>query len=345
MFNSLVITGGAGFIGSAFVHHFMRTHPQSRVLVLDLLTYASNFSYIRGFTREKRFSFVQGDIGDANLVSTLLRSHRADCIVHFAAESHVDNSINAPESFLKTNILGTYTLLEEARKYWLTDSSAPNPTHFHYTSTDEVFGSLAEDSGKFTEESNYRPNSPYSASKASADHIARAYRKTYGLNVTVSHCSNAYGPNQHKEKLIPKIINNILTEQPIPIYGDGNQIRDWMYVASTVAAIDKILSSKSKYSSFNIGANNEISNIELVKTICTLVDQKFKQSPSLFTRYPKAISAASGNSQRLIKHTADRAGHDFRYGINTSLIEQELGYSANGNFIPQLNETIDWYIN
>lgn len=332
---SILVTGGAGFIGSNFIPYFIDKHSDYHIINLDKLTYAGNLANLSEVEDSDQYTFVQGDICNRELVEYLFRQYDIRGVIHFAAESHVDNSINGPEIFIKTNINGTFTLLDVARKYWM---DAPfkykkdyDGCRFHHISTDEVYGTLGE-TGFFTETTPYAPNSPYSAAKASSDLIVRAYHHTYGMNVTTSNCSNNYGPKQHNEKLIPTIIRKALAGENIPIYGDGKNIRDWLYVIDHCAGIDLIYHRGKAGETYNIGGRNERTNLQIVDTICTILDD---QRPR-----------ANGKSYKeLITFVKDRAGHDRRYAIDATKIEKELGWRADENFESGILKTVEWYLN
>lgn len=332
---SILVTGGAGFIGSNFIPYFIEKHSDYHIINLDKLTYAGNLANLSEVEDSDQYTFVQGDICNRELVEYLFRQYDIRGVIHFAAESHVDNSINGPEIFIKTNINGTFTLLDVARKYWM---DAPfkykkdyEGCRFHHISTDEVYGTLGE-TGFFTETTPYAPNSPYSAAKASSDLIVRAYHHTYGMNVTTSNCSNNYGPKQHNEKLIPTIIRKALAGENIPIYGDGKNIRDWLYVIDHCAGIDLIYHRGKAGETYNIGGRNERTNLQIVDTICTILDD---QRPR-----------ANGKSYKeLITFVKDRAGHDRRYAIDATKIEKELGWRADENFESGILKTVEWYLN
>ncbi|RUR20246.1 dTDP-glucose 4,6-dehydratase [Legionella sp. km535] len=327
---NLLVTGAAGFIGSNFVRYMFAHHPEIRIVSLDKLTYAGNLDNLSAVEQEKNHIFVQGDITDKDLVLNLLRQHQIDTIVHFAAESHVDNSIHNPKLFLETNIIGTFTLLEAARNYWLDENRwDKTQCRFHHVSTDEVYGSLEEYEPAFTEQHMYQPNSPYSASKAGSDHIVRAYFHTYGLPVTTSNCSNNYGPNQHKEKLIPKVIQACLNQHPITVYGNGKNIRDWLYVEDHCEAINVIIQKGTLGEVYNIGGKNELDNLSLIRTICHLMDD---------------IKPTSDSYESLIVFVDDRKGHDKRYAIDNNKIQTQLGWTPQGNFIEKLISTIRFYM-
>ena len=332
---SILVTGGAGFIGSNFIPYFIEKHSDYHIINLDKLTYAGNLANLSEVEDSDQYTFVQGDICNRELVEYLFRQYDIRGVIHFAAESHVDNSINGPEIFIKTNINGTFTLLDVARKYWM---DAPfkykkdyDGCRFHHISTDEVYGTLGE-TGFFTETTPYAPNSPYSAAKASSDLIVRAYHHTYGMNVTTSNCSNNYGPKQHNEKLIPTIIRKALAGENIPIYGDGKNIRDWLYVIDHCAGIDLIYHRGKAGETYNIGGRNERTNLQIVDTICTILDDQRPRT--------------DGKSYKeLITFVKDRAGHDRRYAIDATKIEKELGWRADENFESGILKTVEWYLN
>jgi len=338
----LLVTGGAGFIGSNFVRYWLREHSGDRVIVLDALTYAGNLASLQGLDPQ-RFSFVRGDIRDAALVEKLLRDERLDTVVHFAAESHVDRSISSPDQFIQTNVLGTYTLLEAARKVWLTEKAAA-PHRFHHVSTDEVYGSLGPTDPAFVETTPYAPNSPYSASKAASDHLVRAYHHTYGLAVTTSNCSNNYGPYHFPEKLLPLIIVNLLEGRPLPIYGDGRNIRDWLHVEDHCRAIDLIVHNGKVGEVYNVGGRSECENIELVKLLCGAADRLMKASPPFAARFPKCPATLGGACASLIQFVTDRPGHDRRYAIDATKIEKELGFTPRVSLPDGLAGTLTWYL-
>lgn len=341
----LLVTGGAGFIGCNFVHYWMKHHPNDRVIVLDALTYAGNLANLAPVKDNPNFRFVHGDIRDQALVEDLLRSEKIDTLVHFAAESHVDRSILGPDAFIETNIIGTHSLLKAAKKVWMDDPVTRRNDHrFHHVSTDEVYGSLGPNDPAFTEATPYAPNSPYSASKAASDHLVRAYHHTYGLNVTTSNCSNNYGPYHFPEKLIPLCITNILQGKPLPIYGDGMNIRDWLYVEDHARGIDLILERGRGGEVYNIGGNNEWTNIDIVRLICTLMDEAFVADPCLHARYPDAPAAHGRPTTDLITHVKDRPGHDRRYAIDARKIMTELGYKPRETFETGIRATIAWYL-
>jgi dTDP-glucose 4,6-dehydratase len=328
---TILVTGGAGFIGANFVHYIIKADPTVKVINLDLLTYAGKKENLNGLSDPSRHTFIQGDICDRKLVDNLLRQYQIDTIVHFAAESHVDRSIAGPEAFVRTNVMGTFALLDAARNYWLQEQQwHQNQCRFHHISTDEVYGMLSAMDPAFTETTAYAPNSPYSASKAGSDHLVRAYFHTYGLPTTTSNCSNNYGPYQDQEKLIPKVIDACLHQKPIPVYGNGLNIRDWLYVEDHCTGIDAILRTGVLGETYNIGGCSERSNIDVVYSICDLMEQKFN---------------GKTNYRNLITFVQDRPGHDWRYAINNEKISQKLSWKPTVNFEQGLKNTIDWYCN
>lgn len=345
----LLVTGGAGFIGANFVHYWLKKYPDDKIVVIDALTYAGNFENLAAVKDNDNFVFCHDDICNQDVVEALIQKHNINTIVHFAAESHVDRSITGPDAFIETNILGTYSLLKAAKKIWLdpalSQSKQPQEHRFHHVSTDEVYGTLSATDPAFTENTAYAPNSPYSASKAASDHLVRAYHHTYGLNVTTSNCSNNYGPYHFPEKLIPLVITNILHNNPLPIYGDGQQIRDWLYVEDHAYGIDLVLHKGKTGENYNIGGNNEWANIDIVKEISQLVEQEFIKSPKLAKQFPKAICAIEKNTSSLITHVQDRLGHDRRYAIDATKTNNELGYKPKESFQTGIEKTVSWYLN
>ena len=339
----LLVTGAAGFIGSNFVYHWHANNPEDCIVALDALTYAGNSKNLTTLMDKDQFKFVKGSICDLALVESLLAEHDIDTLVHFAAESHVDRSISGPDAFVQTNIVGTHTLLKAVKKYWL-DGSGNAGSLFHHVSTDEVYGSLSADDQAFTEESQYEPNSPYAASKAASDLLVRAYHQTYGLNVTTSNCSNNYGPYQFPEKLIPLCLLNILKGKPLPIYGDGRQIRDWLYVDDHNRGIELVIKTGLHGETYNIGGDNECTNIDVIRLLCDIVDTRFEENPELGERYPNSPCASQESARALIAFVEDRPGHDTRYAINASKISKTLGYVPQQNFDGGLNKTVDWYL-
>ncbi len=330
---SILITGGAGFIGSNFVPYFVEKYPDCHVINLDKLTYAGNLNNLKSCEGFSNYTFVQGDICDSDFIKSLFEKYDIQGVIHFAAESHVDNSISGPKAFIDTNIMGTFVLLDVARNHWM---EKPNQykqgyegCRFHHISTDEVYGTLGA-TGLFEETTPYAPNSPYSASKASSDFLVRAYHHTYGLDVTTSNCSNNYGPKQHEEKLIPKIISNCLNGLPIPIYGKGDNIRDWLYVLDHCKAIDLVYHTGKSGETYNVGGRNERTNMQIVNTICAILDKK--------------RPLEKGSYADLITFVQDRAGHDKRYAIDATKLETELSWKADENFETGILKTIEWYL-
>ena len=334
MSKAIIVTGGAGFIGSNFVPYFCEKYPEYHVINVDKLTYAGNLDNLRECENMHNYTFVQADICDAEKMEELFAKYDVRGVIHFAAESHVDNSIKGPRAFINTNIVGTFNLLEAARKHWMDAPHKVKPGYedcrFHHISTDEVYGTLGAE-GFFHETTPYAPNSPYSASKASSDFLVRAYHHTFGMNVTTSNCSNNYGPKQHHEKLIPHIIEKALAEEPLPIYGQGLNVRDWLYVLDHCRAIDLIFHTGKSGETYNVGGFNERNNITIVKTICALLDE----------RRPRQNGAKYAD---LITFVADRAGHDFRYAIDSSKLTNELGWHADENFDTGIVKTVEWYL-
>jgi dTDP-glucose 4,6-dehydratase len=330
---NILVTGGAGFIGSNFVPYFIKAHDEYNVINFDKLTYAADLSNLKEVENNERYQFVQGDICDKVLVEKIFKEYDIRGVIHFAAESHVDNSISGPSEFVRTNISGTFTLLDAARNDWMDSPFNYKKDYegcrFHHISTDEVYGSLGKD-GLFTEKTPYSPNSPYSASKASSDFLVRAYHHTYGLNVTTSNCSNNYGPKQHTEKLIPVIIRKALMQQPIPIYGDGKNVRDWLYVADHCVGIDLVYHKGIVGETYNIGGRNERTNIEIVNIICEILDLK------------KPLKNKSYKD--FITFVKDRPGHDRRYAIDASKIESNLGWRAQETFASGIEKAVDWHM-
>lgn len=342
MTRKLLVTGGAGFIGCNFVHYWLRQHPQDTVVVLDALTYAGNRANLQPVENHPTFEFVHGDINNTELVEQLLRERELDTIVHFAAESHVDRSISGPDAFIETNVLGTHSLLKAARKVWLAGDGKPH--RFHHVSTDEVYGSLGPDDPPFTERHQYQPNSPYSASKAASDHLVRAYHHTYGLDVTTSNCSNNYGPYHYPEKLIPLAITSLLTGGEVPIYGDGKNIRDWLYVEDHARGIKAVLERGVAGEVYNIGGHNEWDNLALIDTLCREMDNRFRNNPSIASRFPDASPLKGQSCAEQVVFVNDRAGHDQRYAINAEKALRELGFQVTVSFEEGIGKTIDWYI-
>ncbi len=325
---SVLVTGGAGFIGSNYLLRMVRSYPEVGFVNLDALTYAGNLANLAQIEGDSNFRFVRGDIADGDLVDSLFEQYRFTTVVHFAAESHVDRSIEAPLSFVRTNVTGTTTLLEAARRHW-TRGKKRSATRFHHISTDEVFGTLGAE-GFFSEATPYAPRSPYAASKASSDHFVRAYAETYNLPVVLSNASNNYGPYQFPEKLIPLVISNALNLKPIPVYGKGENVRDWMYVEDHCEALETILHHGADLSTYLVGAGNEVANLDLVHRLVDLVDA--------------ALARPEGQGRDLIRFVEDRPGHDFRYALDVSLIRDELGWSPRHSLSDGLKKTVDWYL-
>lgn len=331
---NILVTGGAGFIGSNFVPYFVENNEDYHLVNLDALTYAGNLENVSEVENHPRYTFIKGDICDKDFIDNLFQEYQFHDVIHFAAESHVDNSISGPEAFIKTNVLGTFNLLEASRKLWM---NSPNEyksefqnSRFHHVSTDEVYGTLGE-TGLFEETTPYAPNSPYSASKAGSDMIVRSYFHTYGMNVVTTNCSNNYGPKQHNEKLIPTIIRKALTGENIPIYGDGKNVRDWLYVLDHCKGIELAFKTGKAGETYNIGGRNERNNLYIVDKVCSILDEiKPKQS---------------GSYKEQITFVKDRPGHDMRYAIDATKIENELGWKADENFESGIVKTIEWYIN
>ena len=334
MSETILVTGGAGFIGSNFIPYYMEKHSEDKIVNLDKLTYAGNLDNLSEVADSPNYTFIQGDICDERLVNDLFGQYDFTGVIHFAAESHVDNSIKGPRAFINTNLVGTFNLLEAARQHWFDAPFAPKAGHenrrFHHISTDEVYGTLGAE-GFFKETTPYAPNSPYSASKAVSDFLVRAYHHTYGMNTTTSNCSNNYGPKQHAEKLIPTIIRNCLNLSPIPIYGNGQNIRDWLYVADHAKAIDMIYHHGKSGETYNVGGHNELTNMQITNTICSLLDELRPRKDG--KKYAD-----------LITFVKDRAGHDLRYAIDPSKISGELGYKPDETFNTGIVKTIKWYL-
>ena len=340
---NVFITGGAGFIGANFVRHWLARPQQGRVIVFDALTYAGNADNLAGLDADPRFVFVKGDICDEAAVAALLEQHRIDTLVHFAAESHVDRSILGPDDFIRTNIVGTHSLLKAAKSLWIDKKTVP-AHRFHHVSTDEVYGSLGPADAPFHEASAYAPNSPYSASKASSDHLVRAYHETYGLDCTVTNCSNNYGPYQFPEKLIPLTIVNILLGKPLPVYGDGLHARDWLHVQDHCAAISLALARGRSGEVYNIGGGSESANIDIVHALCALLEESFGGNGGLHTAFPASPAGRTGRAADLITHVRDRPGHDRRYAIDFTKAKRELGYAPAHDLAGGLRATVDWYL-
>ena len=339
---NLLITGGAGFIGANFVRHWLSSTREGGVVVLDALTYAGNLANLDGLEHHPRYEFARGDICDEAAVRQLIESRHIDTIVHFAAESHVDRSILGPDDFIRTNVVGTHALLKAAKLLWVERKTVPCH-RFHHVSTDEVYGSLGPQDPRFHESTPYAPNSPYSASKAGSDHLVRAYHETYGLDTTITNCSNNYGPYQFPEKLIPLTLVNILLGKPLPVYGDGLQVRDWLHVSDHCAAISLALTRGKSGEIYNVGGNSETANIELVRTLCALVDGYLAERADLRKAFPASPAVSGKQAVDLITHVRDRPGHDRRYAINFEKAARELGYSPALDLSTGLKRTLDWY--
>lgn len=329
----ILVTGGAGFIGSNFVPYLIEKYPECQVINLDSLTYAGDLKNLSEIEHAKNYKFICGDICDRTLVEQIFHDYNIHSVIHFAAESHVDNSISGPGEFIRTNVIGTFTLIDVARKAWMEKpfkyKAQYANSRFHHISTDEVYGTLGQE-GLFTEETPYAPNSPYSASKASSDMIVRSYHHTYGMDVVTTNCSNNYGPKQHDEKLIPTIIRKALSQQPIPVYGNGLNVRDWLYVLDHCKGIDLVFHKGKSGETYNIGGKNERKNLWIVEYICSILDKK------------KPLE--SGSYNQFISFVQDRPGHDLRYAIDASKIEMQLGWKADENFESGILKTIEWYL-
>ncbi len=323
----ILITGGAGFIGSHVVRRFVNNYPEYEIVNLDVLTYAGNLANLKDIEDKSNYRFVKVDITDASAINKLFNVENFDAVIHLAAESHVDRSIADPIAFVMTNVIGTVNLLNAAREFWKSDYEKKR---FYHVSTDEVYGALGEE-GMFTETTSYDPHSPYSASKASSDHFVRAYHDTYGLNVVISNCSNNYGSHHFPEKLIPLAINNIKNNKPVPVYGKGENVRDWLWVEDHARAIDLIFHKAKAGETYNIGGHNEWKNIKLIELLCSIMDEK--------------LGRMKGDSAKLITFVKDRAGHDLRYAIDSSKLQNELGWVPSLQFEEGLAKTVDWYLN
>ncbi len=326
MSKKILITGGAGFIGSHVVRRFVTTYPEYQIVNLDKLTYAGNLANLKDVENASNYRFVKGDIVDAKFIDSLFAEENFDAVIHLAAESHVDRSISSPIDFVMTNVVGTVNLLNAARANWKENYAAHR---FYHVSTDEVYGTLGED-GMFTEETAYDPHSPYSASKASSDHFVRAYHDTYGMDAVISNCSNNYGSFHFPEKLIPLAINNIKNNKPVPVYGKGENIRDWLWVVDHARAIDVIFHQAKSGDTYNIGGHNEWKNIDLIRLLCKIMDKKLDRAP--------------GTSEQLISFVTDRAGHDLRYAIDSGKLQRDLGWTPSLQFEEGLEKTVDWFL-
>ena len=329
---NILVTGGAGFIGSNFVRFILKAEPEVQLVNLDALTYAGSLENLKDLPDASRHTFIHGDICDRALIDKLLHQHHMDTLVHFAAETHVDRSIYGPAKFIQTNVVGTFTLLDAVRQFWLEEKGLGGmPGHFHHISTDEVFGALRPDEPAFSENTPYAPNSPYSASKAASDHLARAYFHTYGMPVTITNCSNNYGPCQFPEKLIPLFILNALEGKPLPVYGDGQQIRDWLYVDDHCEAILTVLRKGVPGETYNVGGDNQPANLLVIRTICEIMDELLPGSPNT-------------PHDSLIRYVTDRPGHDRRYAMDITKISQELNWRPRQNLHDGLLKTVQWYL-
>lgn len=326
---NLLVTGGAGFIGTNFVYYWLENYPDSKVIVLDALTYAGNQANLEALEDNPNYIFIHDNILNQAVTETLLRQYEINTIVHFAAESHVDRSIYGPDAFFKTNIDGTHSLLKAAKKVWMDEGHLPANHRFHHVSTDEVYGTLLDTDPAFTELTAYAPTSPYAASKACSDHIVRSYQHTYGLQISISNCSNNYGPWQYPEKLIPLTISNLKAGKAIPIYGDGLQIRDWLYVDDHNRGIELILNQGVAGETYNLGGNNEQTNISLVRLLCIAMDEAFPNNAP---------------HERYITYVNDRPGHDRRYAVDTTKVSRELGYQPQENYESGIQKTLEWYL-
>jgi len=336
---NLLVTGGAGFIGANFVRHWRTAHPSDAIVVLDALTYAGNRANLAGTD----VPLIEASICDTDHVRAIIVEHDIDTIVHFAAESHVDRSIDGPDAFIDTNVVGTHSLLKAAKAEWL-DTGTGRDRRFHHVSTDEVYGSLGVDDPAFSETTPYAPNSPYSASKAASDHLVRAYHHTFGLRTTTSNCSNNYGPYQFPEKLIPLFLINCLTGKPLPIYGDGMNVRDWLHVEDHCRGIELVLDRGAPGETYNIGGGQELPNMAVIDAICATVDAAFAADPALAERFPEAPAARGQPSTSLKTYVTDRLGHDRRYAIDERKARAELGYVPSRDFASGFAETLGWYL-
>jgi len=340
---SVLITGGAGFIGQNLVHAWRAARPDDRIVVLDAMTYAANIRSLQPLIADRQITFEKGDIRDVALVERLFGEHAFTRVAHLAAESHVDRSIADPEAFLQTNIFGTFTLLNTALKYWRA-ADMMEQARFLHVSTDEVYGSLLADDPAFCETSPYRPNSPYAASKAGSDHLVRAYATTYGLPALITNCSNNYGPYQHPEKLIPLMILHALEGKPLPIYGNGSNIRDWLHVSDHCRALLQVIERGQPGQTYNVGGGSERTNRDVVELICETLDKAFADEPGLATRFPECPAAKGQSCRSLITHVTDRPGHDHRYAIDATKLSHELDHRCSVDFDGGLGHTIRWYL-
>jgi dTDP-glucose 4,6-dehydratase len=340
---NVLITGGAGFIGQNLVHAWRAARPADRLVVVDAMTYAANIRSLEPLIADRSIQFVNGDICNAALMQRLFEEHKFTRVAHLAAESHVDRSISDPEAFLQTNVLGTFTLLRAALDAWRT-SATLGSARFLHVSTDEVYGSLGFADPAFTESSPYRPNSPYAASKASSDHLVRAFVATYGMPALITNCSNNYGPYQHPEKLIPLMIIHALEGKPLPVYGDGSNVRDWMHVSDHCDALMNVIERGRSGETYNVGGGNERNNRDVVGLICDAIDHAFASSPDLATRFPSCPATSDRSCRTLISFVTDRPGHDHRYAINAAKLADELGSRCSMGFESGLTQTVRWYL-
>lgn len=342
---TLLVTGGAGFIGSNFLRYWLERYPQDRLICVDLFTYASNHTIRQLSDQYNQLDLIEGSICSEQTIQQIMQNSIINMIVNFAAETHVDRSIDEPMLFTQTNLVGTQVLIEAARQYCEKNSDQKTPLRFHQVSTDEVYGSIAAQQAGAKEQSPYKPSSPYAASKAAADMLVKAYNRTYGLDVTISNGSNTYGPYQYPDKLIPKTIVNVLTDQRIPIYGDGSQMRDWLYVNDHVLSIESILLGGRAGESYNVAANQELSNLQLVTKICAVIERLLERHRDFRMVFSGAKHALVGDSRKLIEFVGDRPGHDMRYDVDCTKIASELGFSVASVFDQTLEDTVLWYMN
>ncbi len=340
----VLITGGAGFLGANFTHYWLARHSGDRVVVFDALTYAGNRTSLAAVEANPNFRFVHGDLRNAEAVETVMGEEDIDLVVHFAAETHVDRSIDDPDAFVTTNVVGTHNLLRAARSLWHNRPARDTAPRFHHVSTDEVYGALRPEEPPFTEATAYAPSSPYAASKAAADHLVRAYHRTYGLPTTISNCSNCFGPYQYPEKLIPLVIIHLLGGRPLPLYGDGGQVRDWLHAADHCRGVALAIERGVPGQTYNLGGANERRNLETVRMLCNLVDEAFAGDPALGRRFPDAPAANRKESTSLITFVPDRPGHDRRYAVEAAKARCELGFDPGMDFNAGLRETLDWYL-
>lgn len=341
---SLLITGGAGFIGSNFVHYWLERHPDSRLVILDALTYAGNPASLAGALGRPNVAFIHGDIANQALVERLLREHDVDSIVHLAAESHVDRSIHGPDIFVTTNVVGTHALLKAARQVWLEEGRGGGAVRFHHVSTDEVYGSLEPDAPPVDERAPYAPSSPYAASKAAADHLVRSCARTFGLPVTISHCSNNYGPRQFPEKLIPLVLVSALAGRPLPVYGDGAHVREWLHVGDHCRALELVLCAGRVGETYHVGGSHQARNLDVVQELCRLIDEAFAADHALAKQFPACPAARGGATEDLITFVPDRPGHDRRYALDATKIARELGFRPTQDLASGLRGTAAWYL-